>query len=497
MTNGSRNALIYEINAWVWLREWSVAAGRPLTLAQIPAEAWDALAGLGLDAVWLMGIWKRSPAAIALALRNRALLAALRETVPDLRPEDVIGSPYAIHRYEVDAHFGGPAGLAAARQALATRGIRLILDFVPNHIAPDHPWVTSHPEWMVQGSRADLRQDRNAFMAVGRRVFARGRDPFFPPWSDVLQLNAFNAGQRHAAILELRKIAEQCDGVRCDMAMLLMNDVFACTWGTRAGAAPAEEYWVEVIAALRSSHPEFQFVAEAYWGREAALLAQGFDASYDKGLYDQMAHGSAHSIRNHLAQHSGWNDRLVRFLENHDEPRAAHVFKGRKGAAAAVALMTLPGIRLLHDGQLEGRKVKAPVHLRRRPEESAQTDVHRLYSRLSRLHSQGVGRNGTWSLCDVLGDPGGPPSQHLLCWRWQNECEQVLAIINYSQARARGTLRIPWGLGGGEPRFSDLLPVEEGNAIAVTAGPELIVDFQPWGFRLLQTAGVQPGRTPL
>lgn len=487
MADWLRNSTVYEINAWVWLGEWSAAAGRPLTLAELPAEAWDQLAGLGMDAVWLMGIWERSPAAIALALRNRALLSELRETVPDLQPEDVIGSPYAIRRYEVDAHFGGPDGLDAARKALARRGLRLILDFVPNHVAPDHPWVTSHPEWLVQGSRADLRQNRSAFMEVGRRVFARGRDPYFPPWSDVLQLNAFNEGQRHAAIRELHNIAEQCDGVRCDMAMLMMHDVFARTWGKRAGAVPGVEYWVEIIGALRASYSEFRFLAEAYWDREAALLAQGFDASYDKGLYDQLAHGSAQSIRDHLLRHSAIQEKLVRFLENHDETRAAQLFPGEKGAAAAVALMTLPGVRLLHEGQLEGRKIKAPLHLRRRPVEPAQASVHRLSWNLLRLGLREAARSGTWSLCDPVGSPDGDPAyRHLLCWCWQRENERVLALINYGQERARGTLQLPWSQGGGGLHFSDLLPAAEGNSVTVTAGPGLLADFQPWGFRLLR-----------
>ncbi len=106
-----------------------------------------------------MGVWERSPAGLALANANAGLQASFRDTLPDLRPDDVIGSPYCVRRYVVDASFGGPEALAAARAVLAARGIRLLLDYVPNHVAPDHPWVTSHPELFVRGSESDIEAD--------------------------------------------------------------------------------------------------------------------------------------------------------------------------------------------------------------------------------------------------------------------------------------------------------------------------------------------------
>jgi hypothetical protein len=127
-----------------------------------------------------------------------------------------------VRRYVVDGHLGGPKGLAAARRQLSERGLRLILDFVPNHVAPDHPWVAGHPEYFVQGTTDEACNDAASFMDVGGRVCARGRDPFFPAWHDVLQLNAFQGGLRKAAVDTLSEIAGQCDGVRCDM-MLMLN----------------------------------------------------------------------------------------------------------------------------------------------------------------------------------------------------------------------------------------------------------------------------------
>ena len=86
------------------------------------------------------------------------------------------------------------------------------------------------------------------------------------------------------------------------MAMLVMNRVFARTWLEPTGAVPGADYWTEVIPQVRFSNSEFLFIAEAYWDLEGALLEQGFDACYDKAFYDQLAHGSAESLHNHLVR---------------------------------------------------------------------------------------------------------------------------------------------------------------------------------------------------
>ena len=131
-------------------------------------------------------------------------------------------------------------------------------------------------------------------------MFAYGWDPYFPAWPDVLQLNAFHPGLRQTAIKTLADIARQCDGVRCDMAMLLLNAIFERTWGHRAGPRPATEYWRDVIQAVKGRHPRFLLLAEAYWDREWDLQQQGFDYCYDKRLYDRLAHDTAESVRLHL-----------------------------------------------------------------------------------------------------------------------------------------------------------------------------------------------------
>jgi hypothetical protein len=493
MADWLRNGVLYEINTWVWLNEWSTTLGRPLTLAQLPDAAWDPLAELGVQAVWLMGVWERSPAAVALTRRNRRQMSDWRQQLPDLQPSDIVGSPYSIRRYQVAAHFGGAAGLAAARTALARRGIRLILDFVPNHLAPDHPWVSLHPEWFIQGSKADLRRNPDAFLEVVGRIFARGRDPCFPPWSDVLQLNAFNIAHRHAMLGELAQIAEQCDGVRCDMAMLVMNQIFARTWSERAGTAPATDYWPEMMGEICSSNPGFSFVAEAYWGLETDLLRQGFNACYDKELCDRLKDGSAQSVREHLARTSPLQ--LVRFLENHDEPRAVEAFQGAKGVAAAVVLLTVPGTRLLHDGQLEGRAIRTAVHLGRRASEPRDEAIWSYYHRLLRCTADPVFHEGTWRLCNCSGWPDNQSYRNLMAWSWLDSSSRCLVVVNYSTQPAQGRVQLLWpGLNNHPWSLSDLLNDRQYEAPGdELASSGLFVDLPPWGGHILK---VLPGGRP-
>ncbi len=393
-----------------------------------------------------------------------------------------MGSPYCVRRYVVDGHLGGPQGLAAARRHLAQRGVRLILDFVPNHVAPDHPWVSDHPEYFIQGSAEDARRDPGAFIELGGRVFACGRDPYFPAWPDVLQLNAFHPGLRQTVIETIQDIAEQCDGIRCDMAMLVLDAIFARTWGDRAGSTPGGDYWTTVIPAIKGSHAEFRFIAEAYWDLEWELQQQGFDFCYDKKLYDRLEHGPAESVRQHLLADLPYQERMVRFIENHDEPRAAEAFPDGQGRAAAVAILTLPGARLLHEGQFEGWRVRLPVFLGRRPEEPVDQDLAAFYGRLLSATDRDCFRNGAWQLCERSGWPDNQSCQNVLAWCWVKDDERALVVVNYGPLPAQARVQVPWNeLRGATWRLDDELSGDvydrDGNEMRDTG---LYVDLAPW-----------------
>ncbi|MDQ1072645.1 alpha-amylase [Streptomyces canus] len=478
--------VIHEINTLVWLSELSSRYGRPVTLGDVPGEVWDSVALPGVDTVWLMGVWERSPAGLEIALRDEGLRASFREALPDVTDADIAGSPYCVRDYVVDASLGGPEGLATARTRLAARGLRLILDHVPNHVAPDHLWLTSSPDRLVRGTADDLARAPAGFIEAGGKVYARGRDPYFPPWPDVVQLNAFSDALREATVATLVSIGDQADGVRCDMAMLLMNDTFAKTWGDRAGTAPTEDFWPYVIPRVRARHPDLLFVAEAYWDLEGALQQQGFDHCYDKRLYDRLLHESADSVRAHLGADLAHQRGLVRFLENHDEPRAAATLPGDRGRASAVAVATLPGATLWHEGQFEGRRVRPPVFLRRRPQEPLDEPLRDFYGRL--LPAAAAVRRGDWRSLTPTGRADNDTHRHLLAWTWTHADARHLVVVNDSDRPARARLPLPWDdLRGRVCRATDLLT----GAVYDRDGDELadcglFVSLEGWGCHVLK-----------
>jgi hypothetical protein len=488
MSNWPNHPAVYEINTWVWLSAISTKLGHGVDLSSVPAAEWDAIAKFGFEAVWLMGVWERSPACIAISNQNHVLLDDFRRALPDFRPEDNVGSAYSVRRYVVDSHLGGAEGLAAARGELARRGIRLILDYVPNHVAPDHPWVVEHPEYFIQGRAEEARNDPAAFVTIEGRVYARGRDPYFPAWPDVLQLNAFEAGLRIAAVQAVLVIAGQCDGIRCDMAMLCLNAIFERTWGHRAGPIPKTEYWAEVIATLRESHPDFLFLAEAYWDLEWELLRLGFDYCYDKKLYDRLEHSGPESVGLHLSADPAYQAMLVRFIENHDEPRAAAAFSGGKEEAAALTSATIPGARLFHEGQFEGRTVRSPVFLGRRVEERPNEKVRNFYESLLEAVDAPLFHEGEWTLCNCTGWPDNPSFRNLLAWCWEQDEDRAIVVVNLGDAPAQGRVRLSWDdLQEGAWRLHDILT----DTVYDRDGGEmsehgLYVDLEPWKYHLFR-----------
>ena len=478
---------IYEINTWVWLSDLSRKSNAPVNLSSVPPAEWDAIAQYGFDAVWLMGVWERSPAGIAIANRDKNLMGDFHRALSDFRPEDNVGSAYCVRSYTADQHLGGPNGLAVARQELAKRGMKLILDFVPNHIAPDSPWIVEHPEHFIQLDADHLQSEPAACARIGEKIFACGKDPYFPAWPDVVQVNAFEPGFRAAVIELLLGVAEQCDGLRCDMAMLLLNNVFNQTWRERAGEIPTTDYWREVIAAVKRQHPHFLFMAEAYWDLEWELQQQGFDFCYDKRLYDRLEHDDAEGVRLHLNADAGYQQKLVRFIENHDEPRASVAFPAGKGQAAAIAIATIPGAKLFHEGQFEGRGVRVPVFLGRRPEEPIDLASQFFYKKLLAAIDSPVFREGEWTLCNCSGWPDNDSFQRLGAWAWTKDDDRTLVIVNLSDGAAQARVHLPWEELRGETwRLADALS----DASYEREGDEmkndgLYIDLAPWAGQIL------------
>ena len=430
---------LYEISAWPWLERLSAQAGRRVTLADVPQAAWDAIARHGIDVVYLMGVWQRSPVGRTLARTDLSLMREYDRVLPGWSMEDVPGSPYSIQAYEPDARMGGWAAIDAARAALAARGARLMLDFVPNHLGFDHEWMQAAPDRFVQGTLDDYRAEPELYRPIEGadgtlRFVACGRDPFLPPWRDVAQLNYFNPATREAMIRELRTVARHCDGVRCDMAMLVVNDVFARTWAERVDLLwrqPDEEFWPEAIARV-----PMIYLAEVYWDREYQLQQQGFDYTYDKRLLDRLRHNDAGHVRGHLRADPSYSARLARFVENHDEPRSAEVLDGRARAAAALTF-TLPGLRFFFDGQLTGASLHAPVQLGQWPAEAERPDLRDFYARLLAALGDPLFHDGEWTLRDVHG-AGDATDANLIASAWRLGDQLAVTVANLSSRESHG-----------------------------------------------------------
>lgn len=499
---------LYEIDTRAWLGALGRRDGRPasLTLDQVPDADLDRLAAVGFDWVWLLGVWRTGRVGREVSLSHPDWVRHYREVLPDFHAADVAGSPFAVQAYEVAPRFGGDDALRHVRARLRDRGVRLMLDFVPNHTARDHPWVAARPEFYVQGADADLAREPHNFARAetrhGPRVLAFGRDPYFPGWPDTFQLNYRHPALRAAMADELTRAADHCDGLRCDMAMLALPDVFLSTWGDRArpvdGAAPDDSpFWPAAIARLRASHPETYLLAEVYWGLERSIRDQGFDAAYDKDLDDRLRARDAPAVRDHLRDDPDAQRRSARFLENHDEPRAAAAFPPDVHRAAAVLTYLCPGLRFFHEGQLEGRAVRPSVHLDRRPDDPTDPALASFYARLLDVLKRPEPRLGRWRLLDCREAwPGNPTGDQYLAFLWDGPgSARLLVAVNYGPTQGQCFVPVPFGESPvSSLRFRDLL----GPAVHDRDGPDLssrglYLDLPAWG---LHVFSVEPPEAP-
>jgi hypothetical protein len=480
---------LLELNTRLILRGLGDRLGRQATLDDIPDALLDRVAGQGFDWVYWLGVWRTGDAARLISRSVPEWRAEFEALLPDLEERDIGGSCFAVTGYAAAPEIGGNAALLRLRERLHRRGLLLMLDFVPNHVAPDHPWVGARPDLFVHGAPALLASAPGNYVEVatasGTVVLARGRDPNFPGWPDTLQLDYANPSTLDAMRSELAAVAESCDGLRCDMAMLLLPEVFERTWGRRA-----LPFWPEAIGSVRARRPDFVFMAEVYWGLEARLLEQGFDYAYDKTLYDLAVRGDACGMRAHLRARVDEQRRLARFLENHDEERAAHVFAWDKHRAAAVVSFCSPCLRFFHDGQFEGRTKHASVHLNRAPAEPADPAIAAFYARLLDILRNPVLRDGAWTLLEPAPAwDGNWTWAGFIAFAWDGEDgDRLLGVVSYQPHQAQCYLRLRFaGLAGRRVMLRDLL----GPAVYQRDGDELLgrgmyFDVPAWGVHLFR-----------
>ena len=436
---------LYQVNTRVWMTELSHKLGRKATLDDIPDPELDKLAALGFDWIWFLSVWQTGMEGQFISRKHPEWRKEFRETLPDLKEEDIAGSGFAISRYVVSEQLGGDAALSRLRRRLSERGLKLMLDFVPNHTGIDHWWVRDHTDFYVRANESDMEREPANYIRIshdsGDVILAHGRDPFFPGWCDTVQLNYGNPALQEAMINELIRIAGQCDGVRCDMAMLVLPDIFEKTWGIKS-----QSFWPEATRRIRETKTDFCFMAEVYWDLEWTMLQNGFDYAYDKRLYDRLKEGHAKPVREHFFAGLDYQSRMARFLENHDEPRVAADFSTGMHEAAAILTFLSPGLRFFHQGQFEGRRKRISPHLVRAPEEPVNDQLKEFYNILLGILRRPVFRTGNWQLLDCTPAwEGNFSNDSFISFMWNGDGEEkMVVVVNYSNHQSQCYIKLPF-----------------------------------------------------
>jgi hypothetical protein len=493
--------LLYQVNTRVWLNSLSQKLGRKATLDDIPDEEFDRIKEVGFDWVWLLSVWQTGWIGKEISRANPEWRKEYEETLPDLKEEDIGGSGFSITGYTVHKDLGGNAPLKRIRKRLHKKGLRLMLDFVPNHTAIDHDWVKTSPKFYIEGDQEDLLREPKNFIALEikgqQKVFAHGRDPFFPGWTDTLQLNYANPELQDAMIGEIEKVSQLCDGVRCDMAMLILPEIFKKTWGRKC-----DYFWPKAIQKINSIYPEFKFMAEVYWDLEWQLQQQGFDYTYDKKLFDRLKAGKAGPVREHLYAGMEFQSKMARFLENHYEERAASEFDQKKHEAAAIITYFSPGLRFFQQGQFEGNKKRISPHLVRGPEEPIDASIKEFYNRLLSVLKSSLFEKGHWNLLESTPTwEGNGTWDSFIAYAWQaiDSNMIVLVVVNYAPYSGQCFLTLPFPfLANKQWRLNDLMSGQyydrEGNSL-LSKG--LFLDMPAWHYHIFELSNIESLPTQL
>ena len=436
------NSILYEINARLLVRRF----GEKAKLKDIPGEYFESLSKKGISIIWLMGVWQNCSDLIEQCCFSADLISSYSKALPGWSRADVIGSPYAIKDYIVHSDLGSFHDLIELKKNINRLGMKLLLDFIPNHFGASTPLLDSSPGVFLSGDNILFEKDKHTFFKHGDKFFAHGRDPMFPAWTDTVQVNFFSETARSLLISRLIELTKYCDGVRCDMAMLALNPVFQNTWlGVLKEEKPEEEFWTAAIKKIKEVKSDFVFLAEAYWDLEWKLQKLGFDFTYDKRLLERLHSNDIWGVKAHLMADDEFQKKSARFIENHDELRSVTKFGEARSLAAATVISTVKGMKFFFDGQFESKKVKIPVQLGREPREKISHLTKIYYKKLLSIISDDVFIKGEWLLIEPQSAAKNNLSfERFFSWIWHYKNNFRLIVINYSDKTAQCRLHIPF-----------------------------------------------------
>ncbi len=396
-------------STYVWLEQLATEFRRPVaTLRDVPDEALDRLAGLGVTGLWLIGLWQRSPASAEIKRRRG--------------DADAVASAYAIDDYQIADDLGGEAAFEELRGRAWARGIRLAADMVPNHMGIDSRWVVEHPDRFVSVPESpfpaysfngpDLSRDprveitledhywdnsdaavvfrRRDRQSSEERYIYHGNDGTSYPWNDTAQLDYLQADVREAVIRTILDVAHRSPIIRFDAAMVLARRHVRRLWYPEPGAGGAIpsraehalsnaefdrrmplEFWREVVDRVAVEAPGTLLLAEAFWLLEGYFVRtlgmhRVYNSAFMHMLRDEDNAGYRKVMRDTLEFDPGVLGRFVNFLTNPDEkPAAEQLGTGDKAFSAMTLLATLPGLPMLGHGQVEGWRERYGHEFRR------------------------------------------------------------------------------------------------------------------------------------
>lgn len=433
-----KKSVLLQLNTRTWFNELKKSLeniSEPFYLDSIPISIWQSFKDQGFDIIYLLGVWKVDTLTKEM-FDKKNLQNEFDRILPGWIWEDTCGSPFSINEYVINPLLGTENTLAIVHKTLNSIGLELVLDFVPNHFGLQTPYVEKNSFFIEEKNFTGSTKDYDVYKTThGNKAIYHGKDPYFPPWEDTLQLDYSSQETRMFMIEQILSITKVADGIRCDMAMLLVSRIFQQNWGSKFSGQITDEFWKVAIEKVKTFKPDFVFIAEVYWDMEEELINLGFDYCYDKKLYDSLKDQNFDAVNYCLKRNAYFQDKTTRFLENHDEERAVNVFNEFIYNISMKITYLLPGLKFFHEGQLEGKKIKDSLFLQRRTNEEFNSQLKSSYSNLLQIIAGYLKKDYTWRFNPDIIAYISNIRLPLHIWEWYSnkENKSLFILLNYTK----------------------------------------------------------------
>ena len=489
--NWKQDLVLIAKNTFVWMYQLSEKYGRKIQyLDQIPYEELVELRSNGINGLWLIGIWDRSPAS--------------RKIKELYGKQDCIASAYSICEYRITDNLGGETAFNQLKENAHKAGFKLGCDIVPNHTGIDAPWLIDHPDWYIQANgnpspyfqfnspnlssdpRVEIKLEEGYYSQTGasevfqyrnnqtkENIFIyHGNDGTSMPWNDTAQLNYLIPEVRTAMRELIVEVAKHFDIIRFDAAMTLTKQHYKRLWfpsigdekyiPTRGGfnmddlnfnKKMPNEFWVEVLDDIHKHAPDTLLIAEAFWLMEGFFINQlGMDRVYNSAFMNLLRDEKNKKFRQFIKDVCSWDpyflEHLVNYQSTPDEEPAINQFGGKeKYLGVCTLLATFPGLPMFGHGQIEGYRERYGMdflqpRFRETPSDEM-IDIHQLIIRplLDNRHKYSGSKN--FKLHDYF-QTGKIIIDNVIVFSNKNHADSSLVIFNNSKDQFDGYIQNPF-----------------------------------------------------